>query len=213
MRTIAPALMPGETPASQQLELFDLTSHALPRPRRQTVGWLQVRVRYDQAMLVGMATIVGLTMVFASGVERGKQLARSERLLLAQQESVLGGRPTPSPGQSPTAEPAEPVTSTLIKKELDPKRPSAPVSVPKVQGPRTRATGKPRYAVQVVTYSRPQLAKRELDRLLARGERAFLMMREGRTAVYVGPFPSKVNAKEKVALLKMHYQDCFVKTL
>ena len=67
--------------------------------------------------------------------------------------------------------------------------------------------------MQVVTFSRPHLAKQEMERLHARGERAFLVMRDGRTVVYVGPFPSKTNASQKVASLRTLYQDCFVRTL
>jgi cell division septation protein DedD len=102
--------------------------------------------------------------------------------------------------------------------------PMPSTTTPKVKAPRKLAAtppaatrqaqeGKSRYAVQVVTYSRPQSAKQELERLKARGERAFLVIREGRTIVYVGPFLSKVNASDKVAVLKAHYHDCFVKTL
>lgn len=74
-------------------------------------------------------------------------------------------------------------------------------------------TSTSRYAVQLASYSQPQLAKRALAQLQAKGERAFLIMREGRTIVYVGPFPSKGHASEKVADLKVHYQDCFVRSL
>ena len=52
-----------------------------------------------------------------------------------------------------------------------------------------------------------------MDRLRATGEKAFLVMREGRTMVYVGPFPSKMNASEKVVSLRPRYQDCFVRPL
>jgi cell division septation protein DedD len=52
-----------------------------------------------------------------------------------------------------------------------------------------------------------------MDRLKARGEPAFLVMREGRTSVYVGPFGSRDNASQKIAGLRTEYQDCFVKTL
>jgi cell division septation protein DedD len=65
----------------------------------------------------------------------------------------------------------------------------------------------------VVTYRQPQLAKRELERLQAKGERAFLMSRKGLTVLCVGPFPSKDNAKEKLVQLKDRYQGCFLKTL
>jgi cell division septation protein DedD len=169
-------------------------------------------LRYDQLVLASMASVIGLTLVFACGVERGKQLVRSERVLLARQHPTLPQSPTTSSAfESPTATPSVPATTETER----PKREHipAPAITPKVKRPGKPASGKSRYAVQVVTYSRPQLAKQELDRLQARGERAFLVMRDGRTILYVGPFPSKVNASEKVAMLKARYQDCFVRTL
>jgi cell division septation protein DedD len=65
----------------------------------------------------------------------------------------------------------------------------------------------------VATHTRPQQAKSEMDRLRASGHRAFLVMRDGRTIVYVGPFPSKGNATEQLTTLRSRYQDCFIRTL
>ena len=181
-----------EASQENQLELFDVTSGAVPPPHRGMWGRLSLHLRYDQCVLVGIAGLIGLTIVFACGVERGKQLARTERPLLAHQEAVApqAGKTTPARSATSVAAP----------------------TVPKAKEPVRRAA-KSRYAVQVVTFSRPQLAKQELERLRAKGEPAFLIIREGRTSVYVGPFPSKGHAAEKLALLKSRYQDCFVKTL
>ena len=52
-----------------------------------------------------------------------------------------------------------------------------------------------------------------LDRLRSGGEAAFIVIRESRTVVYVGPFPSKDNANAKLASLKSKYQGCFIRTL
>ena len=204
-----------------QLELFDVTRQSAPRPQRETLGRFLLQLRYDQLMLAGMTGLIGLTVVFASGVERGKQLVRLERAMLARQERLQPAAPqrstssavTPSSDNAPSA-PVAPMTKS--------KPSSAPAMAPRVKPatklasemtPTPSKAGASRYAVQVVTYSRPHLAKQELDRLHARGESAFLVIRDGRTAVYVGPFPSRGNASEKVAMLKAKYQDCFVRSL
>ena len=189
--------MPGP---ENQLELFDLSVEPGRRPRRESLGRLLIHLRYDQAVLAGIIGLLGLTVVFASGVERGKQLARTERTLLRERADSPAG-----PSTVRTSAPA--VTTPALKPLTPPASPKAPAK------PVTAPAGKRRYAVQVVTYSRPQLAKQELQRLQANGEAAFLVMRHGRTSVYVGPFPSRERATEKVAGLKMRYQDCFVKTL
>ncbi|MBI4003653.1 MAG: SPOR domain-containing protein [Candidatus Omnitrophica bacterium] len=191
-----------------QLELFDLSGHPTIKPRQRSLGRLVLQIRQDQLVVAGIASLVGFTMVFALGVERGKQLVRSERVLLAREQTLpVGAPPAANPeisaGQAakPAAKTAKPATSA----------PTAPVklNVPK----KLAASQGSRYAIQVVSYRQPQLAKRELDRLQAKGERAFLVTRKGFTVLCVGPFPSKDNAKEKLMQLKDRYQGCFLKTL
>ena len=180
-----------------QLELFDLTSHDTPRPRRDTLGRLLLNLRYDQLALACVGMLLALTVVFAGGVERGKHLARAERL----------GQPQEEPARALSKNVRSPVSEPIVVAPV--------ISTPKAPEPARQpaSSSRPRYAVQVRTYSQPQLAKMELNRLHAKGESAFLIIREGRTAVYVGPFPSRNDATEKVALLRSRYQDCFVKSL
>ena len=207
-----------------QLELFDVQRQSAPPPR-ETVGRLLIQLRYDQCVLAGMAGLIGLAMIFAGGVERGKQLVRSERVLLARQPqpaspstSQTSAAPSTPQSLSEESSPASSETTTKLKSAPAPsaapklKTPKRVVSDQPAKSPTVKA-GASRYAVQVVTFKRSDAAKRELDRLQALGERAFLVMREGRTMVYVGPFPSKTNASEKLVDLKPRYQDCFVRTL
>ena len=199
-----------------QLELFDLKSSSAPQSSRE-VGKCCLRLRYDQLVLSCMAGLIGVTVVFALGVERGKRLARSEAILLAKQEP-----PMPVPANSAGSSDATATVPSAPMTSVSPAIPtdgSAPVSsaVPPAtttkKTPTKTAQTKSRYAVQVVTYSRPQLAKQELDRLRAKGEQAFLVIRDSRATVYVGPFPSKINASEKLVSLRTSYRDCFIKTL
>ncbi len=183
-----------------QLELFDLSNQPVARLQRETFGRLLIHLRYDQLVLGGIATLLGVTVVFACGVERGKQLVRGERMMVARQQ--------PAASDQKTAPAAPEQKAAVEPHKAEKKTPSTPEAPAKATG-----KGASRYAVQVVTYSRPTLAKREMERLKARGERVFLVMRDGRTMVYVGPFPSKVNASEKLTSLRPHYQDCFIKPL
>ena len=105
-------------------------------------------------------------------------------------------------------------TPTPSAKTTKPSPAAAPApSKPATQRKLAASSGASRYAIQVVSYRQPLLAKRELDRLQAKGERAFLVSRKGFTVLCVGPFPSKHNAKEKLVQLKDRYQGCFLKTL
>ena len=208
-----------------QLELFDLRNSSAPKVRRESLGRILLQLRYDQLVLGSMAAILGVTVIFACGVERGKLLVRSERSMLVRQSSASAPSETvKAPGTpskpSATAElpaalqpaPAAVLSTVAVKKTTE-KPAQAPGPKAKTRVVSAPAPGKSRYAVQVVTFTQATAAKREMDRLHARGERAFLVMGNGRTIVYVGPFPSKSNAVEKVSTLKSRYQDCFVRTL
>ncbi len=155
---------------------------------------LHLQVRYDQLVLASIGGLVGLTIVFASGVERGKRLARTERPIVA---------PVPQTAKAP----ATPEVLSTKRSE-----PVVSPAMPKAAAPSVPALKKG-YAVQVVTYSQPQLATREVRRLKDQGEDAFVITNGARTMVYVGPFTSKGHAQKKVSLLKPRYGDCFVKSL
>ena len=177
-------------------------------------------------MLAAMAAIVGLTVVFAGGVERGKQLVRSERMLLSRQEparpaparsSAGGAASAPGPAAEPETTAKPKVVPALGPTTMKPKtrvveQPGDAAPAASAQA-REASPARGRYAVQVVSYKRAQLAQEEMQRLRGRGERAFLLLRNGMAIVYVGPFPSKENAREKSTSLKPRYQDCFVRTL
>lgn len=203
-----------------QLELFDVANQPTARLRQESIGRFLLQVRYDQAVLASIAALIGVAVVFACGVERGKQLVRGERALVAHPqlagshesgskgvapESTVGGKPSATGAETRKA-------SELLETPAIERKPQKPQLTRVAEAPQ-RGSPVSRYAIQVVAYNQPQLAKRELDRLQSRGERAFLIMRGGRTLVYVGPFGSKDNASEKLSSLRGRYQDCFLKTL
>ena len=190
-----------------QLELFDVANQPAARMHRESLGRMVVHLRYDQAILLGIAALLGITVIFAFGVERGKQLVRSDALRVARQVQA-----------APVAAPPNAPTESVKKSEGVPTQSApqnAPAMAPQTAKPKTRlaASGTSRYAIQVATYTKPNLAKVEMQRLRSRGESAFIIIREGRTIVYAGPFPSRDHASEKLVNMKSHYQDCFIKTL
>ncbi len=200
-----------------QLELFEVSSPSAPRPRATIPGRLLLQLRYDQAVLCGMAGLIGVTIVFACGVERGKHLVRAERLLLTRQEPLPASADRADARSTPPAAPTAPAAEMPgAPSKLSP----TPASIPAKLKPKTRyvdADGAPgargRYAVQVVSFKQPRRAQQEMQRLQGRGERAFLVMRNDVTVVYVGPFPTKAHARDKSVSLKPRYEDCFVRTL
>ena len=192
-----------------QLELFDVAAGPA-RPRQAVPGFWHVQVRHDQGIIGGIAALIGLTVVFAMGVERGKEFARAERLLLPVRGATAPEEVSPTSEATEGSEPSvtSPVERVQEAPSIDSRQVPAKPSAPKLKVPEPS-----RYAVQVVTYSRPQLAQRELKRLHEAGEQAFLLERQGQTVLYVGPFASKNVAREKVTALKSRYTDCFMRSL
>ena len=147
-------------------------------------------LRHDHAVLLLMLGLIGGSIVFACGVERGKQLARAERMLLEPPATrVADVKPAPSPV---------------------PKTAPAPNTMP---GTPAKMPVRSRYAVRVVTFRQPNLAQLELQRLQQRGESAFLVKQPDRVALCVGPFPSREHAMEKLTTLRRQYRDCFIQSL
>ncbi len=211
--------MSATQPSEQggQLELFALQRAAAPRPLLPR--FFRAQVRYDQLMIGGIAALIGLAVVFALGVERGKQLVRGERTLLAcapAASQAPAERSVPAakaPVQLPAMTKSIPTTSGSSVPEAPTIIAPPAVSQPSPAAPKPRLAEGARYAVQIVTYSTSQLAQRELSRLQQDGERAFLLKRDGHTIVYVGPFDSKTVARDKASSLKERYKDCFLKSL
>jgi len=199
-----------------QLEFFDPTNLSVARVRRESFGRLLVHLRYDQAILWSIGILLGLTVIFACGVERGKLLVRSEQLRLARQAlPAVASASAQETRQAAVKQPSTPKGDAAIPAKVEAEVPAPqPKQVKqKVKVAEKPAPSKSRYAIQVVTFARPQSAKMELDRLRLGGDPAFIVIREGRTVVYVGPFPSKDNASARLVSLKPKYQGCFIRTL
>lgn len=203
-----------------QLELFRV-SQTPSATRRAAIGALSLR--YDHAVLLAIAGLIGISVVFACGVERGKRLALEERLIVPT-VAMTAEPPAPSPTVAAAEQPSSPSIAEAPTPAVQPKKPAtktasppaAPKTSPKAKpakAPIKVASTKSGFAIQVVTYTTPGLAQQELRRLKAAGESAFLVPRDGRVALYIGPFPSRENATAKLASLKRQYQDCFVRTL
>ncbi len=199
-----------------QLEFFDLTRQPHVKPRPPSLGRFLLTLRYDQAVLCGIAGLIGVTIVFACGVERGKQINRTERALITREEFA------PAAGASAKSVAVAPVGEVAATKKASPapaSTKSSPAIVPatsvKKKEPSKLATADDsrRYAVQAASYRQAPLAKRELDRLMSSGERAFLVTKNGYTLVCLGPFPSKTHASEKLTTFKARYQGCFIRAL
>jgi hypothetical protein len=206
-----------------QLQLFQVSE--APAVQRAPAPIGAFLIRYDHAVLMAITSLISVSVVFAFGIERGKQLAREEHVVMPTFAMTPPARTLPAPITPPAM--AAPIESTdrdqasgaqatVQPSATKPKAKPAKASTPKAKpaaAPSKKTSPKGRFAIQIVTYTQPKFAQRELQRLKQSGEPAFLVTRKGRVVLCVGPFPSKENAAAKLANLRRQYQDCFVRIL
>ena len=214
---------PGYTQASTgmepdpQFQLFELPKQ--PRSKPQAAPLRHWQLRQDHVFILVIASLIGTSVTFGFGVERGKQLARQEPLAIVPSVTVSSGpavqaRPPAVTSESPIAEPSRVSSTPLATPATEPMmQPMPPRLKPVPKSPAKSVAGRSRFAIQVVTYTQPKLAQRQLERLKRRGIAAFLVTAKDRMALCVGPFPSREDASAKLASLKREYQDCFLRTL
>ena len=187
----------------QQAELIELASHAPVRRSAASIGTLQMR--HDHAVLVGIAGLLSCSVVFAVGVERGKQLARAEQPVLP---------PAVAAPALAKAEPARTLPAVAPSTTASGAKATAQTPATSARSVQVKTAGRSsKFAIQVVAFRQSQLAQRELQRLHRQGETAFLVTRQERLVLYVGPFSSKARAAVKLASLRRRYQDCFIRAL
>ena len=213
---------PGYTQASTgmepdpQLQLFELPDQ--PRSKPQAAPLRHWQLRQDHVFVLVIVSLIGISVTFGFGVERGKRLARQEPLAIVPSVTVSSGPPVQAPlaatSESPAVEPSRVSSTPMGTPATEPMmQPMPPKLKPVPKNPVKSAAGRSRFAIQVVTYTQPKLAQRQLERLKQRGIAAFLVNANNRVALCVGPFPSREDASAKLASLKREYQDCFLRTL
>ena len=203
----------GSEQPDGQLEFFDVAGQTATLSRPASIGRIMLSLRYDHLVVAGIAAMIGSAVLFALGVERGKQLARVERAApLIPQHTFVQSQPV-GPVAVPQASAQIPGAGKRAGDAENAMSPATPEQRQRAKPEKERAPDRTRYAVQVVTYTRMQLARKEMDLLEARGERAFLVTNDGRTKVYVGPFGNRANASEKLVTLRGTYRDCFIRSL
>ena len=203
-----------------QLTLFNMPSQA--PERREFAPLSNLRIRQDHAVLLAMVGLIIFAMVFALGVERGKRLARGERLLLRSPQAATPG-PTEgtnsydalktAPVSSPTDGKTRAPRHDVKQKQRERGKESAPGMRKEPRTVAGNALQPGDYAIQVVTYRKADLAQEELQRLQGRGEEAFLLEKQGWVVLLVGPFATKARATSRLSGLKRKYEDCFIRRL
>ena len=172
----------------EQLQLFDVPGQPARLRRSATPSLGHATLRHDHAVLLAMIVMIAASMLFAFGVERGKHVVQAERS-----------------------------RSSVMQTASAPEAATIPTPAPQTRPSKLASSEEARFAVQVVSYRQAKFAQRELQQLQRQGENAFLLQRQGKTTVMVGPFLTKEHAASNVSRLRQRYReryrDCFIRTL
>ncbi len=147
--------------------------------------------------------IIGLVLAFSIGVEQGKRISASDRIVKT---------------ESSAATRTEKATQVKKKKK---RYTTSQKAKPKAQkakdtgSARTREVGIPsgRYAVQLVVYKDKKYAEKELEYLGNQKYPFFKEEKNGKIIICAGPFKTIEEAKKVASRLRSRYKDCFVKLL
>lgn len=139
-------------------------------------------------IIIGFILVIAVS--FSLGVEKGKKIVYKPRAQLSR--AVV------------KKEIQKAVEAKTEIKRVD----QAPVAkVEEKQQPQTAA----KYTIQVVTHTKPDLAKKEMAFLSTEGYKAYLSVINGFYVVYVGSYDNKEEAALSLKKLQKRYKDCFVK--
>ncbi|MBI3087659.1 MAG: SPOR domain-containing protein [Candidatus Omnitrophica bacterium] len=198
----------------RQLELFDVAVQP-SRRRGAAPPFANFTLHADHLVLLVIVGLIGTSVVFALGVERGKHLALGDTSSSDFRTTAAGSPASRQPLEGKTKATLLSPPATTVPSRTAPSPTKTPAPKKTLKTPVRVASDPPAsaFAIQVVSYRNPALAQQELQRLRRQGEQAFLVQKTGRLLLCVGPFPSKARASDKLTSLKPRYGDCFVRSL
>ena len=190
-----------------QPELFDLPSDQKPKhfqfanfPGR----FLRLRVAYEDVVF----TLLGLVLVvlagFCLGIERGKHLG--PQLQIVSDAGVATARESVAIPEAVRAEVPAPVQPRRPIPVIPAAVPMAPWPAPDAPVP---AGGG--FAIQLATYTGPEMAQQEVRRLAKKGVGAQVLKQGKYLELRAVGYRSKQEAKSALAGLRKMYPDAFLK--
>lgn len=167
----------------------------------------EIRLRLDTLILSSVVMILLLALAFSLGVERGKNTV----LILSDKHN---SKATASEITSQTKEviviPEQNLPQTAESQPQN--KPESEPAKPAVESAKVESAKK-EYRIQVASYKQSDAAKREIQRLIEKGYKAYQNRSGDYIVVYVGDYSSITAAKDALQLLRAQYKDCLLKKL
>ena len=180
----------------EQLHLFSLSKNA-----KNTHVQPAFTFSLDKMILLGVITIILLTISFSLGVEKGKKVTLASYTKIAEsniteEKLIIGKEDTQQEDR-----PEEIITETeTIENKIE----------ADIENTIKNATG---YRIQVASFRKENSAKEEAEILKTEGYTVTIAKKGNYIVVYVGNFNDEKEAKRKLQTLKKRYKDCILRRL
>jgi preprotein translocase subunit SecF len=167
-------------------------------------GFVNIRLSYESLFFSLIIVLMFSVVLFSLGIERGKRIKKDY--------FMQSNRVSTRDGQFRAEEtPRTSVASEKDSPQLKPPQTKADLStagmVPKES---IQSTGF-NYTIQVLTYKDKISADRQVQQLIKKGYKPFIIHSGMFYAVCVGLYSSRETAKADLAILRRSYKDCFVR--
>lgn len=170
-----------------QLEIFNIKENVSDKKQNNFSSLFQYLIKYEKFIFSGVAFIVTFLIAYSVGFEKGKSINlaavknTSQRTLNVIAKDALN--------QNKENKKAEATYVTVVKQTQTPKGP---------------------YVIQVASYIKESLAKKEMLALKNKGFNPLIANKGKFVVVYVGNFSDKLEAQSSLKKLKASYRDCFI---
>lgn len=186
---------------SYKQELFEKFPGEVLKPQRNKLvsnspSNFSVKLTPENLLFIVIGFILVIAVSFSLGVEKGKKIRYKSRAKISKAVPEVQKKIT---------------RDTVIQQVTEPRQVAtkqAPKPVVKAeQAPQKKIS----YTIQVVTYMKPDFAKKEMAFLEQKGYKSSLKRSSGFYVICVGSYDSKEEAISSLKKLRKRYKDCFVK--
>jgi cell division protein FtsN len=155
-----------------------------------------VTLSIENMVLSTITVIMVVVAAFSLGVERGKRIARTEKIKVDIESREAGAA---------DVAPKETIMPELLPKETPKEKEEAPKKA------KVLVKKKGKYAIQVVSFKNEARAKKKIEEFKEDGFDAFIIPAENWFQICVGRYATTEEAKTDLNRLKADYKDCFIR--
>ena len=157
----------------------------------------KITLSLDKLYIIGVIILIGLVACFGLGVEKGRRLdfAGSDTQPAADQKVILD-----------TSQPKEAAAILVVPIEKQAQEAQSEKPIEK------KEEEKQYYSIQVASYKSPRTARVEADDLEKKGfTEVDVRPGDNWTAICVGRFKTRAEAKKLFTRLRTYYGDCYIR--